>query len=100
MVQVFDTSIRKLKKQFGLRAKEPLPHFLVIGTQKGGTTSLHKLLSQHPDVFLPECKEVQYFSLHADKPISWYGEQFNSAKPGQRRGKSKKQNGMKLTRLP
>jgi len=100
MVQVFDNSIHKLKLQFGLRAKEPLPHFLVIGTQKGGTTSLHKLLSQHPDVFLPECKEVQYFSLHADKPISWYGEQFNSAKPGQRRGKSKKQNGMKLTRLP
>ena len=86
MVQVFDTSIRKLKQQFGLRAKEPLPHFLVIGTQKGGTTSLHKLLSLHPDIFLPECKEVQYFSLHADKPISWYAKQFNVAKPGQLRG--------------
>ena len=86
MVQVFDNSLRKLKQKFGLRANKPLPHFLVIGTQKGGTTSLHKLLSQHPDVFLPECKEVHYFSLHADKPISWYAEQFNSAKPGQHRG--------------
>ncbi len=86
MVQGFDASIRKLKQQFGLRAKEPLPHFLVIGTQKGGTTSLHKLLSQHPNIFLPECKEVQYFTLHADKPISWYAKQFNSAKPGQLRG--------------
>jgi len=86
MDQVFDNSLRKLKQTFGLRANKPLPHFLVIGTQKGGTTSLHKLLSQHPDVFLPECKEVQYFSLHADKPISWYAKQFNAAKPGQQRG--------------
>ena len=25
-----------------------LPHFVIIGTQKGGTTSLYRLLAQHP----------------------------------------------------
>lgn len=63
-----------------------LPHFLVLGTQKGGTTSLHKLLLQHPGVFLPPCKEVHYFSLHAEKPASWYEEHYKNAKNGQKRG--------------
>ena len=31
----------------------PLPEFLGLGTQKGGTTTLHRLLEQHPDVYLP-----------------------------------------------
>lgn len=86
MVQVFDTSIRKLKQQFGLRANELLPHFLVLGTQKGGTTSLQKLLAQHPGVYLPPCKEVHYFSLHAEQPPRWYAEHYSEAQQGQQRG--------------
>ena len=39
----------------------PLPDFLGLGTQKGGTTTLHRLLGKHPDVFLPACKEVHFF---------------------------------------
>lgn len=63
-----------------------LPHFLVLGTQKGGTTSLQKLLERHPGVFLPPCKEVHYFSLHADQPASWYAAHYADARLGQRRG--------------
>lgn len=37
------------------------PDFLVIGAQKCGTTWLHEMLHQHPDVFVPEFKEVNYF---------------------------------------
>ncbi len=66
--------------------KPRYPHFLVIGTQKGGTTSLQQLLEQHPGVFLPACKEVHYFSLHADKPPSWYAAHYSKARLGQRRG--------------
>ncbi|MEC7738927.1 MAG: hypothetical protein VYE46_08655 [Cyanobacteriota bacterium] len=33
-----------------------LPHFLGLGTQKGGKTSLKKLLEQHTEVYLPPCK--------------------------------------------
>jgi hypothetical protein len=75
-----------LKQQLRLRAPRPLPHFLVLGTQKGGTTSLHKLLAQHPQVFLPACKEVHYFSLHDQQPLNWYAEHYREARPGQRRG--------------
>ncbi|MGE0611353.1 MAG: sulfotransferase domain-containing protein, partial [Hyphomicrobiales bacterium] len=37
------------------------PDFLVIGAQKCGTTWLQEMLHQHPDVFVPEIKEVNYF---------------------------------------
>jgi len=63
-----------------------LPHFLGLGTQKGGTTSLQKLLEQHPGVYLPPCKEVHYFSLHSEQPPSWYAAHYNEAKRNQRRG--------------
>lgn len=35
--------------------------FLIIGAQKAGTTSLHHYLMQHPDLFLPEAKDLQFF---------------------------------------
>ena len=64
----------------------PLPAFLGLGTQKGGTTTLHWLLSQHPQVHLPTCKEVQYFSQHYDQGEVWYREHFRAAAPQQRCG--------------
>ncbi|GAA0737279.1 sulfotransferase [Gaetbulibacter jejuensis] len=36
--------------------------FFCIGTQKGGTTTLHDILSQHPDLCLPSKKETHFFS--------------------------------------
>ncbi len=57
------------------------PSFIGIGTQKGGTTTLHKLLIQHPKIFLPKCKEIQYFSLHAEKSTNWYSQHFYEAGP-------------------
>lgn len=38
-----------------------LPNFLVIGAAKAGTTSLWHYLGQHPDVFMSEVKEPDYF---------------------------------------
>lgn len=69
-----------------LPIRKRLPHFLVLGTQKGGTTSLQKLLEQHPGVYLPPCKEVHYFSLHADESPSWYASHYQNARWGQKRG--------------
>jgi Sulfotransferase family len=42
------------------------PNFFVVGTFKGGTTSIHRYLSQHPDIFMPELKEPRYFAYDAD----------------------------------
>lgn len=63
-----------------------LPKFLGLGTQKGGTTSLHLLLGSHPAVFLPACKEVQYHSLHDDRSLTWYASHYADAAPHQLRG--------------
>ena len=57
-----------------------------LGTQKGGTTSLQKLLELHPEVFLPPCKEVHYFTQHAEQPACWYAEHYSNARRNQRRG--------------
>jgi hypothetical protein len=38
-----------------------LPNFLVIGSGRAGTTSLHHYLRQHPDVFIPERKAPSHF---------------------------------------
>jgi hypothetical protein len=40
-----------------------LPSFLVIGAPKAGTSSLHRYLGQHPDIFMSRVKEPTYFGL-------------------------------------
>ena len=67
-------------------APQRLPDFLVLGTQKGGTTSLQQLLGHHPEVFLAAGKEVHYFSLHHDQPLSWYAAHYATAAADQRCG--------------
>ncbi len=39
-----------------------LPNFLVIGVEKGGTTSLFRYLVKHPNVLPAAKKEIHYFS--------------------------------------
>ncbi len=60
-----------------------LPAFICLGTQKGGTTSLQRLLADHPGVFLPPVKEVQFFSLHYSQGEAWYGRHYAAAAPHQ-----------------
>lgn len=37
-----------------------------MGAQKAGTTTLHELLSRHPDVFLPKQKETKFFADNSE----------------------------------
>lgn len=39
-----------------------LPNFIIVGAPKSGTTSLYHYLSEHPQVFMSEPKEVNFFS--------------------------------------
>ena len=57
-----------------------LPDFLIIGAPKAATTWLADCLREHPQVFLPELKELRYFcgTNHA-KGLTWYGNQFSKA---------------------
>jgi len=39
-----------------------LPEFFIVGAPKAGTTLLYHYLKQHPEVFFPEMKEINFFS--------------------------------------
>lgn len=42
---------------------EPIrPNFLIIGAPRCGTTSLHDMLGQHPDIFMSAIKEPHFFA--------------------------------------
>lgn len=57
-----------------------LPDFLVVGTQKSGTTLLDALLREHPGLFLPsEVKEVHFFDVHRARGLDWYAAHFAGA---------------------
>jgi hypothetical protein len=49
-----------------------LPDFIVVGTQKGGTTELYDRLVQHPNIASAFAKEVHYFDANYDKGVEWY----------------------------
>lgn len=55
-----------------------LPDFVVIGAQKGGTTSLYKYLTTHPSIGRALRKEVHYFDLNHWRGVSWYRAHFPS----------------------
>lgn len=40
----------------------PLPDFVIVGAARSGTTSLHRYLGGHPEVFLPDMKEPDFFA--------------------------------------
>ena len=53
-----------------------LPDYLVIGTQRGGTTALHAFLARHPQVSPPFRKEVQFFDRFYRLGENWYRAHF------------------------
>jgi hypothetical protein len=58
-----------------------LPNFLVIGAMKAGTTSLYRYLRAHPQVFMPEAKELDFFVAERrwGRGRDWYEAQFAGA---------------------
>lgn len=53
-----------------------LPDFVIVGTQKGGTTNLYNLLAGHPNVEPASTKEVHFFDLNFHRGINWYRSHF------------------------
>jgi hypothetical protein len=49
-----------------------LPDFVIIGTQRGGTTSLYRYLTAHPDIGSALRKEVHFFDRNYEKGMDWY----------------------------
>ncbi len=58
-----------------------IPNYLVIGASKCGTSSLCRLLGQHPDMFMSTPKEPNFFCYdHVyEKGWAWYESLFDRA---------------------
>jgi hypothetical protein len=56
-----------------------LPSFLCIGAQRAGTTWLYRILTSHPQIYVPaRRKEVHFFDWYYDRGIEWYVKFFPS----------------------
>ena len=65
-----------------------LPHFVIIGSQRCGTSSLYSYLIQHPNISPARRKEVHYFDLHYDKGLEWYCQHFPTSAGGSLTGEA------------
>lgn len=59
------------------------PEFLIIGVPRGGTTTLHQVLSHHPRLWCHPRKELQFFDQDEQFQLgpSWYAAQFPNFRP-------------------
>ena len=90
MVLLLNRATHRLRKQWNKfdHSWRRLPDFLIIGTQKGGTTSLFDYLAQHPELALPEIKEINYFDRKYAKGPDWYRGFFPYRISGKKTGES------------
>lgn len=60
-----------------LASRRAVPDFLVLGAQRSGSTSLYRLLSNHPDVTWPALvKSPHWLDANYDRDESWYRSHF------------------------
>ena len=55
------------------------PTFLGIGAQKCASSWLRDVLGDHPQVFVSQPREVDFFSHHYDRGYTWYERHFDQA---------------------
>ena len=54
------------------------PNFLCVGATKTGTSSMHQILKQHQEIYLPSQKESFFFERNYNKGIEWYLKLFDN----------------------
>ena len=66
----------------------PRVDFLGIGAQKAGTTWLHRMLGEHPEIFVARAddKDLRFFSAYYDCGYAWYERHFAAGDGAKRRG--------------
>lgn len=58
------------------------PNLFIVGAQKAGSTTLFEILSKQKEIFMPEKKELRFFSYHYPKGFDWYYETYFAGKIG------------------
>jgi hypothetical protein len=62
------------------------PTYVGIGAQKCASTWLHAILAEHPEVDVPQTKELDFFSHHYDRGYQWYERRFGRVADAKQRG--------------
>jgi hypothetical protein len=65
----------------------PGPDFILIGTQRAGTTSLFRDLRMHPQVAPPIVKEIHFYDYNHARGSSWYQAHFPTKRERNERAK-------------
>jgi Sulfotransferase family len=78
-------------------AHKRVPDFFIVGQFKSGTTALYQMLRRHPQIFMPEFKELWFFapellgrSRSRSRPdtLEGYTSLFDGARPEERVGEA------------
>lgn len=48
------------------------PNFLYIGAGKAGSSWIYEILREHPEVFVPDAKDIYFFDKNYDRGLHWY----------------------------
>jgi len=62
----------KLYYSFRKNKRLLFPDFMIIGSQKCGTTWLSEMLKKHPLIYIPKKKEIHFFDSFYDLGYFWY----------------------------
>lgn len=87
-----DGSLVRLARISGQTGEKPIvipqgsrlvdsPDFVIIGAQRGGTTSLHAYLGAHPRIATAKTKELHFLTDRFERGRDWYAGQFPSTLP-------------------
>jgi hypothetical protein len=62
------------------------PNFLYIGASKAGSSWIYECLREHPEIFVPDAKDLQFFDRYYDKGLEWYLNFFKGTESYKARG--------------
>lgn len=82
-VATAETDIPATLRPMAQKARGAPVDFIVIGAMRAGTTTLHALLSRHPEIAMSCDKETDYFIAEKNwsRGPDWYRAQFDPARP-------------------
>ena len=90
------TASAELPAEERTAAQKRVPDFFIVGQFKSGTTALWEMLRRHPQIYMPELKELWFFApellagSRASRPdtLEDYLSLFDAARPEQRIGEA------------
>jgi len=77
IVRKYQRSINLYYSKIKKKVEGKNPDFIILGTQKGGTTSLYNYLSNHSKIRVGSRREIHFFDRNYEKGINWYKNNFN-----------------------